>query len=76
MKFAMLFIIGLFNFLKYGDSCHEISQGASLKEQGMHTFVRWNFIFIAPPLCVTEEEIDEGLEIISNALKIADTYCS
>jgi taurine--2-oxoglutarate transaminase len=38
----------------------------------MYTFVRWTYIFIAPPLCVTKEQIDEGLEIISEALKIAD----
>jgi taurine--2-oxoglutarate transaminase len=45
---------------------------AKLRELGMHTMVRWSFIFIAPPLCVTEEQIDEGLAIISEALKIAD----
>jgi taurine--2-oxoglutarate transaminase len=45
---------------------------AKIKELGMYTFVRWSFIFIAPPLCVTKEQIDEGLEIISEALKIAD----
>ena len=43
-----------------------------LKELGMYTFVRWNFIFIAPPLCVSPAELDEGLDIISKALKIAD----
>jgi len=48
---------------------------SSLKEQGMYTFVRWNFIFIAPPLCVTEDQIEEGLAIISNALNIADAHC-
>ncbi|MES2882415.1 MAG: aminotransferase class III-fold pyridoxal phosphate-dependent enzyme [Bacteroidota bacterium] len=47
----------------------------SLKEQGMYTFVRWNYIFIAPPLSVTAEEIEEGLAIISNALRIADVHC-
>ena len=45
---------------------------AKIKELGMYTFVRWSFIFIAPPLCVTKEQIDEGLAIISEALKIAD----
>lgn len=45
---------------------------AKIKELGMYTFVRWSYIFIAPPLCVTKEQIDEGLEIISEALKIAD----
>lgn len=43
-----------------------------IKELGMYTFVKWNYIFIAPPLCVTREQIDEGLAIISEALKIAD----
>lgn len=47
-----------------------------LKELGMYTFVRWNFIFIAPPLCITKDEIDEGLDIISSALKIADQFCN
>ena len=45
---------------------------AKIKELGMYTFVRWGFIFIAPPLCVTREQIDEGLTIIGEALKIAD----
>lgn len=45
---------------------------AKIKELGMYTFVRWNYIFIAPPLCITKEQIDEGLAIISEALKIAD----
>ena len=45
---------------------------AKIKELGMYTFVRWNFIFIAPPLCVSKEQIDEGLAIISEALLIAD----
>lgn len=46
-----------------------------IRELGMYTFVRWNFIFIAPPLIVTKEQIDEGLAIISEALKIADEAC-
>lgn len=45
---------------------------AKIKELGMYTFVRWNYIFIAPPLIVTKEQIDEGLAIISEAIKIAD----
>ena len=46
--------------------------GAKLRELGLYTFVRWGYIFIAPPLIVTEAEIDEGLAIISEALRIAD----
>lgn len=47
---------------------------AKIKELGMYTFVRWNYIFIAPPLCISKEEIDEGLAILSEALNIADDY--
>jgi taurine--2-oxoglutarate transaminase len=47
---------------------------AKLKELGVYTFVRWNYIFIAPPLCITRDEVDKGLSIISEALVIADQY--
>jgi taurine--2-oxoglutarate transaminase len=45
---------------------------AKIKDLGMYTFVRWSYIFIAPPLCITKEQIDEGLKIISEAIRIAD----
>ncbi len=48
---------------------------AKIRELGMFTFVRWNWIFVAPPLNVSKEEADEGLEIISQAIAIADEYC-
>jgi len=47
---------------------------AKIRELGMYTFVRWSYIFIAPPLCITKEEVDEGLAIISKALEIADGH--
>ncbi|MGZ3754386.1 MAG: aminotransferase class III-fold pyridoxal phosphate-dependent enzyme [Mucilaginibacter sp.] len=46
-----------------------------IKELGMYAFVRWNYVFIAPPLTINKEEIEEGLAIIGEALKIADGYC-
>lgn len=49
---------------------------ARIRDLGMYTFVRWSYIFIAPPLCVTREQIDEGLSIISEAISIADEACS
>ncbi|MEP7168583.1 MAG: aminotransferase class III-fold pyridoxal phosphate-dependent enzyme, partial [Bacteroidota bacterium] len=49
---------------------------AKISELGMFTFVRWNYIFTAPPLCITKDEMDEGLEIISKAIAVADEYCN
>ena len=48
---------------------------ARIRELGMFTFVRWNYIFTAPPLCITKEQIDEGLQIISEAISLADASC-
>ncbi|MBL0052365.1 MAG: hypothetical protein IPP29_13060 [Bacteroidetes bacterium] len=47
---------------------------AKIKDLGMYTFVRWNYILLRP-LCITKEQIDEGLNIISQALEIADEAC-
>ncbi len=49
---------------------------SKIKELGMYTFVRWSYVFVAPPLCVTKEQIDEGLGIISEAIRIADEHAS
>ena len=55
------------------DECVVMNKvAAKIKELGMYTFVKWSFVFIAPPLCITKEQIDEGLKIISEALLIAD----
>ena len=47
---------------------------SKLRELGMFTYCKWNFIFVAPPLIATKEEIDEGIDIISKALSIADEF--
>ena len=47
---------------------------ARIKDLGMYTFVRWNYIFVAPPLCINKEQIDEGLVMISEAISIADEH--
>lgn len=45
-----------------------------LRENGMSTFVKWDWIFCVPPLIIDEAQIKEGLEIINGALAIADQY--
>lgn len=45
---------------------------AKIRQLGMYTFVRWNYIFVAPPLIINEKQIKEGIAIISEAISIAD----
>jgi len=47
---------------------------SSLLVNGLSTVVRWNWIFCTPPLIISEDQIEEGLEIIDRALRIADSH--
>ena len=42
---------------------------ASLREQGMSTFVKWNLVFCAPPLIANETHVQEGLAILDHAME-------
>ena len=43
-----------------------------LLDHGVYTMVRWWDVMTNPPLCITEEELDEGFAVIDEALTIAD----
>jgi len=45
---------------------------AFLREHGLFTFVRWNTFFVNPPLCITEEQLRDGLAIIDQGLDLVD----
>lgn len=47
---------------------------AHLKSRGFNTFVRWDWVFAVPPLCITDEELEEGMSILDEALSLADPY--
>ncbi len=50
--------------------------GKLLRERGLSTLTPANLITITPPLCITETELREGLQIIDQVLDIADKECS
>ncbi len=44
------------------------------RDEGLSTFVRWNWIFCCPPLVITDEELAEGLDLVDRALALAAPY--
>ena len=42
------------------------------RHEGLFTFVRWNYFFTNPPLCISEAELREGFAIIDRGLEITD----
>ncbi len=43
-----------------------------LWEKGLYLYIRWNYVFIAPPLVITEEELREAMAVIDESLSICD----
>ena len=43
-----------------------------LRENGFYSMIRWNNLHLNPPLCITEEQIMEGLSIVDKGLAITD----
>jgi taurine---2-oxoglutarate transaminase len=55
-----------------GTSPEMAELGRFFRQEGLYTFVRWNYFFTNPPLSITEAELREGFDIIDQALTIAD----
>jgi taurine---2-oxoglutarate transaminase len=48
--------------------------GAYLQEHGIFAFIRWNMVFACPPLIINEQQLQEALTVMNEALSIADQY--
>lgn len=55
-----------------GTSDEMAALGKFFRQEGLYTFVRWNYFFTNPPLIISEEELAEGFAIIDRALEITD----
>jgi len=55
-----------------GTSQEMAALGKFFRDEGLFTFVRWNYFFTNPPLTITDAELREGFAIIDRALAIAD----
>ena len=50
--------------------------GKVLRQNGLFTFIMANnmgsMVFVVPPLCISKEQLNEGLAIVEKALEVAD----
>jgi taurine--2-oxoglutarate transaminase len=49
-----------------------VETGKFLREHGLFTFIFHNVLFVVPPLCINQSQLEEGLQIIDKALEITD----
>ncbi|MGM0689458.1 MAG: aminotransferase class III-fold pyridoxal phosphate-dependent enzyme [Bacillota bacterium] len=43
-----------------------------LREKGVYIYLRWNYMFLAPPIAINEKELKFGLDVIDECLDLAD----
>jgi len=55
-----------------GTSPEMAALGQFFRQEGLYTFVRWNYFFTNPPLSITEAELREAFGIIDRGLAIVD----
>lgn len=58
----------------YRNSLQDVATPLSkrLLELGISTLVKWDFVFVAPPLVINATQIDDALDRIDDALKTTD----
>jgi len=76
-------LFGILELVKNRDTMEPLSPFNSVNEtmgeinrflldNGVSTFIRWHSIMTNPPLCITEDQLAEGFEVLDKALEIAD----
>ena len=55
-----------------GSSPEMAALGKFFRQEGLFTFVRWNYFFTNPPLIITEDQLREAFGIIDRGLSITD----
>jgi taurine--2-oxoglutarate transaminase len=55
-----------------GTSPEMAALGRFFRDEGLYTFMRWNYFFTNPPLSISEDELRAGFAIIDRGLAITD----
>jgi taurine--2-oxoglutarate transaminase len=55
-----------------GTSAEMAALGSFFRQEGLYTFLRWNYFFTNPPLSITDAELREAFSIIDRGLAIVD----
>ena len=47
---------------------------AALRKRRVHAASKWTHLFLAPPLCISEAEMKEGINLIKSAIEEASEH--
>ena len=43
-------------------------------EDGVYMYLRWNYMFVVPPIIINEKQLADAFKSIDKALSIGDRY--
>jgi taurine--2-oxoglutarate transaminase len=46
----------------------------AMRERGVYAYTKWNMLMLAPPFVITDEQLEEGVQVIDEALAVADRH--
>lgn len=46
----------------------------TLLNEGVYMYLRWNFMFVAPPIIINEQQLKDAFAAVDKALSVADSY--
>jgi taurine---2-oxoglutarate transaminase len=55
-----------------GTSAEMAALGSFFRQEGLFTFLRWNYFFTNPPLSISDAELREGFAMIDRGLAVVD----
>ena len=47
-----------------------------LLSRGLHLFAKWDYVFISPPLTITDDELSDAMHLIDEALALTDALAA
>ena len=45
-------------------------------DRGLYLMTHWDVVMCCPPLTITRDELEEGLDVLDDALSVADEFCN
>jgi len=62
--------LGLYGVIEFRSEEPVKKLARAALDRGIHVVSRWNYLFVAPPLCIDEADLVHGLEVVGSLIPI------
>ena len=62
--------LGLYGVIEFKSDAPVKKLARAALDRGIHVATRWNYVFVAPPLCIEEGDLTGGLEVLDALIPV------